>query len=82
MSFRGGKKHPSSSLLAAIASYTCGEGTSMATVSPTPRRFTVDEYYRLGETGILTPDERVELIEGEIIQMPPIGSPHAPALDD
>src|SRR5688572_716064 len=44
---------------------------------PTRRRFTVDEYYQMGEAGILTEDDRVELIKGEIIQMPPIGSPHA-----
>ena len=41
------------------------------------RLFTVDEYHQLGATGVLAPDERVELIEGEIIQMPPIGSIHA-----
>ncbi len=40
------------------------------------RRFTTDEYHRLGEAGILRPDERVELIEGEIIRMNPVGGPH------
>ncbi|CAG1020624.1 hypothetical protein MTYM_00401 [Methylococcales bacterium] len=40
-------------------------------------RYSVAEYYRMAETGILKPDERVELIEGEIIDMPPIGIEHA-----
>jgi Uma2 family endonuclease len=45
------------------------------------RRLTVAEYHKMGEAGILDEDSRVELIEGELIQMPPIGTPHASTLD-
>ena len=40
-------------------------------------RLTVSEYLRMGEVRILAPDARVELIEGEIFDMAPIGSLHA-----
>jgi len=42
---------------------------------------TVDEYERMGEAGIFHPDARLELLEGEIYQMSPIGSRHAACVD-
>jgi Uma2 family endonuclease len=47
---------------------------------PQKRRFTVEEFQRMGEAGIIAPDERVELIDGEIIQMTPIGPRHMEAV--
>jgi Uma2 family endonuclease len=41
------------------------------------RRFTTAEYHRIAEAGVLSEDDRVELIEGEILEMNPIGSKHA-----
>ena len=38
---------------------------------------TVDEYERMGEAGIFRPDSRLELLEGEIYELSPIGSHHA-----
>ncbi len=40
-------------------------------------RWTVADYHKMGETGVLARDARVELVEGEIIEMAPIGSGHA-----
>ncbi len=48
---------------------------------PRVRAFTVDEYYRMADSGILTEDDRVELIKGEIVQMTPIGSRHGACVD-
>ncbi|MFL6277311.1 MAG: Uma2 family endonuclease [Blastocatellia bacterium] len=39
--------------------------------------FTVDDYRRMLEAGILTEDDRIELLDGEIIEMSPIGDLHA-----
>lgn len=45
--------------------------------SPLPRPFSISEYYQLAEIGVLKRDERVELIDGVIYTMSPIGSSHA-----
>lgn len=41
------------------------------------RKFTVKQYQKMAESGILTEDDRVELLRGEIIEMSPIGRRHA-----
>lgn len=46
----------------------------MATLLPGP--FTVEMYHRLGELGIFDEDDRVELLDGQIVEMTPIGRPH------
>ncbi len=45
------------------------------------RLFTVAEYHRMAEARILGEDDRVELLDGEIVQMTPIGSRHAACVD-
>lgn len=46
-------------------------------VSAPHRLSIVDEYYRMAAAGVFKPGERVELLDGEIVPMSPIGSPHA-----
>jgi Uma2 family endonuclease len=49
----------------------------MATVIPQKHRINLDEWRRMGEAGIFPPESRIELIDGEIIEMSPIGFNHA-----
>jgi Uma2 family endonuclease len=43
----------------------------------TPRRFTAVEYFQMIDAGVFDEDERLELIDGEIVEMSPIGDPHS-----
>ena len=40
-------------------------------------RFTVQDYHRMEAAGIFHEDDRLELLQGEIVEMPPIGPGHA-----
>lgn len=51
------------------------EAPSTASTRPR-RRFTVDEYHRMAEVGILGADERVELLDGDVVEMSPTGDRH------
>jgi Uma2 family endonuclease len=44
---------------------------------PEQRRISVAEYHRMVEVGILGEDDRVELLEGVLVAMPPMGEPHS-----
>ena len=44
--------------------------------------FTVDEYHRMAKAGVFHEDDRVELIDGQVVEMTPIGPRHARCVDD
>src|SRR5882672_2170372 len=56
--------------------YDLGRGKPVA-LQLTPRRFTATEYYQMIDAGVFGDDERLELIDGEIVEMSPIGNPHS-----
>ena len=49
----------------------------MSSAAPQLRQWTRAEYMKMAEAGIFVPDERIELIEGKIIEMSPQNTPHA-----
>lgn len=51
--------------------------TALSPTTVSRRRFTIAEYYAMAKAGILHADDRVELIEGEVVQMSPINALHA-----
>lgn len=48
----------------------------IAVYAPAAKQITIDLYQQMGEKGLLTREDRVQLIEGEILEMPPIGPRH------
>lgn len=56
-------------------------GDSPDSVSPSRVRFTVEDVHRLAELGFLREDSRIELIDGDLIAMCPIGSRHASGVE-
>src|SRR5207244_3795988 len=53
-----------------------GRGDQVS-VRLTPRRFTAAEYRQMIQAGVFGEDERLELIDGEVVEMSPIGDRHA-----
>lgn len=57
------------------------EGVSVTEPPVTRHRFTVEEFHLMGEAGIFHEDDRVELVEGEVVEMSPIGWRHVWSVD-
>jgi Uma2 family endonuclease len=51
--------------------------TAEVALSPMTYRFTVKDYHRMAEADIFEPDDRVELVDGKVFELAPIGSRHA-----
>ncbi len=55
---------------------------SAAAYGVSRRKWTVSEYHRAVETGVFQPDEKLELIQGDVIEVSPQRGPHACAVDN
>jgi Uma2 family endonuclease len=64
-----------------LAQWRCQSGKRVMQAVVSKRRFTVDDYHRMVEAGILSERERVELIDGEVVAMTPIGPRHNASVD-
>ena len=54
----------------------------MQAIEPFPRhRLSVGDFHKMAEAGIFAPEDRIELIEGELVDMAPVGSAHASLID-
>ncbi len=60
---------------------TPDSATQSRPAAPTRRRFTVAEYYAMAEAGIFSPEERVELLDGDVIVMAAVLDWHAFVVD-
>lgn len=49
----------------------------MVLTAPHPKKFTIEEYYKMAALGIFKDGDRLELIKGEIMEMSPVGLRHA-----
>jgi Uma2 family endonuclease len=59
-----------------------GDNFDILSRYPVPRhRLTLEDYHRLGQAGVLGEDDRVELLEGQLVDMSPIGPRHALVVD-
>src|SRR5258708_6047749 len=54
-------------------------GDCMTTLEPRIRRYTRDEYHKMADLGFFE-NQRVELLDGEVVEMPPQHEPHARAI--
>jgi len=61
-----------------VLRYPCGE---IMSANPTKKLFNVHEYHQMAEAGILSRNDRVELIRGEILDLSPFNPPHCALVD-